>query len=146
MESYKILANTSEADAELIDFALTKGVITNLFIHFPPGCHSLARCQFLQGAHQIFPHSTGNYFADDGYTLPLREFYILSDSPTSLKWKVWNVDDTYDHTLRVTIVVLPVEVVIPLYGLKEVFATLKRQQDILYGVLTGKPMPEEGEE
>lgn len=145
MESYTIPANTALADAVLVDFALTKGVIRHMFIHFPAGCHSLARCQFLQGGHQIFPASTGNYFADDDYTLPIEEFHILSESPTALNWKLWNTDDTHEHTLRATIIVLPLEVVIPLYGLADVIASIKKQQDLLYGILTGVPEELEGE-
>ena len=143
VEEYTIPANTAHNSAILRPFALTKGVITKLFIHFPHGCHSLARCQFLEGAYQIFPTSTGSFFADDGYTLPVDEFYILDKFPTSLSWKLWNLDDTYSHTLRATIVVLPLEVVIPLYGLSEVMNVIKAQQDALYGILTGEPIVEE---
>jgi hypothetical protein len=99
----------------------------------------------LEGVYQIFPTSPGSFFADDSYTLPVDEFYILDKSPTSLSWKLWNLDDTHDHTIRATVIVLPLEVVIPLYGLQEVFTSIKRQQDLLYGILTGETQNEEGE-
>lgn len=97
---YTIPANTAEADAVRVECKISPGVLKTLMVYFPPGCENLARCRVSIGEKPIAPRSSSNYLAADGQNVDLKhlEEPIREDLPV-LNWEVWNIDDTYDHTI-----------------------------------------------
>jgi len=97
---YKIDENTAEKDAKKIKCPVSPGILRSLTIYFPPGCQNRARCRVNIGERPIAPRSPSNYHAGDGMAIPLTEINepIRDDMPV-LNWFVWNLDDTYPHTL-----------------------------------------------
>jgi len=97
---YTIPANTAEEDAIRVKCPITKGFLRSVVVYFPPGCHGLARCRLFIGERPVAPKSPSNYIAADG--MPVHIQYLnepaWEDIPV-INWDVWNVDDTYDHTI-----------------------------------------------
>ncbi len=97
---YTIPADTAEADAIRVRCPVTKGFLRSLVIYFPAGCHNLARCRVFAGERPVAPRSGANYIAAEGMAVHIQYLNepIWEDLPV-LNWEVWNVDDTYDHTI-----------------------------------------------
>jgi hypothetical protein len=97
---YTIPHNTSEAGAIKVECPISPGLLTDLFIYFPGGCKNLARCRVFIGEKPIAPRSAKHYIAADAQLIPLRMINeLISDNLPVLNWWVWNLDDTYDHTI-----------------------------------------------
>ena len=92
-------ANTSAAAPTEVLARLNKGVITQVGVQIPNGCMGLARAQVWRADHQLWPTTPGAYFKGDGAVIQWPEDYELADEPLSLRLRVWNLDDTYAHTL-----------------------------------------------
>jgi len=97
---YTIPANTAEADAIRVPCPVTKGFLRSLTVYFPPGCHNLARCRVAVGLRPIAPRSPSNYIAADdmGVRIQYLNEPIWEDIPV-LNWDVWNLDESYPHTI-----------------------------------------------
>ncbi|OGR93598.1 MAG: hypothetical protein A2V88_00435 [Elusimicrobia bacterium RBG_16_66_12] len=92
-------ANTAASAPVEVAARLNKGVITQVGVQIPQGCMGLARAQVWRGGHQLWPTTPGAYFKGDGAVIEWPEDYELTDEPLSLTLRVWNIDDTYNHTL-----------------------------------------------
>jgi len=92
-------ANTTALLPVEVPARLNKGVITQVSVQIPQGCMGLARAQVWRGGHQLWPTTPGAYFKGDGAIIEWPEDYELADEPLSLTIRVWNIDDTYNHTL-----------------------------------------------
>lgn len=97
---YTIPANTAEADAIRVECKVSPGVLKSLIVYFPAGCHGLARCRIFIGERPVAPRSAKNFIAaeDMAVSMMYLEERIREDLPV-LNWDVWNIDDTYDHTI-----------------------------------------------
>lgn len=97
---YTIPANTAEADAIRVKCPISPGILRTLTVFYPAGCHNLARCRIYLGEKIIAPRSASNYIAADdmAHTLLHVDEPIREDLPV-LNWLVWNLDDSYDHTI-----------------------------------------------
>jgi len=125
VEEIKIPANTSEKNAIKRTFKVTKGVIHRVEVHFPPGCAALAKVQIFRFTHQIFPTTRGTYFASDNETIKFRDHYEIRVAPAELTIKAWNEDDTYDHTVRVRIGIIPKRIAEPQYLFRQIESHLR---------------------
>ena len=92
-------ANTAASAPVEVAARLNKGVVTQVGVQIPQGCMGLARAQVWRGGHQLWPTTPGAYFKGDGAIIEWPEDYELRDEPLSLTLRVWNIDDTYAHTL-----------------------------------------------
>lgn len=97
---YTIPAETAKEDAIRVKCPITKGFLKRIVISFPPGCQLLARCTVAVGERPIAPRSAGNYIAADGMAVNIDHLNepVQDDLPV-LNWTVWNIDETYDHTI-----------------------------------------------
>ena len=97
-------ANTPEGAPIEQEIRTTVGTVTHVGIEFPNGCAKLARCQIFRGGFQLWPLNPDGYIASDGRVIEWDEDYEITDEPTGLTARLWNLDDTYDHvvTVRVT--------------------------------------------
>ena len=105
--SVTLLKGTSQANATITECKLEKGIIHRVEIQFPAGCHFLAKCQLkLKSLHQVWPKNTDGYIAGEFFPIVFDEYYPLK-RPYIINWVAWNDDDTYSHTLKLRIGLLP---------------------------------------
>lgn len=100
-------ANTAEANRVKTDLKLTRGVIHQIDIVFPPGCAGLLYVAINHGLYQVWPTNTGEYFHTDAETISFREHYELIFPPYQLSVYTHNLDDTYNHSVIIRLGILP---------------------------------------
>lgn len=97
---YTVTANTAEADAHKEKCDISPGLLTDIFLYFPPGCKNLARCRVFLGEKPIAPRSSKKYYSGHGTLVELRGMReLISVNIPVLNWQIWNLDDTYSHNL-----------------------------------------------
>ena len=97
---YQIAANTSEANRVTHPCKISPGIIRDVRVFFPLGCNGLARCRVFKGQAPIAPQSSGSYITGDGLDVGATDIYEPTEgNMPELTWEIWNVDDTYAHTL-----------------------------------------------
>lgn len=95
-----IPANTAENGALIVKCPISPGILTKLIVYFPAGCQGLARCRVLLGEKPVAPRSPKFYLAGEDMPIVLDNVNeSINENVPELKWVVWNVDDTYPHTL-----------------------------------------------
>jgi len=110
---FTIPKNTPETAKIEKTMRICPGIIHRIEIMFPPGCAALAHVEIYHHTVQMWPSNPETDFASDGETIAFREFYLIDEIPAELIAKMWNEDDTYDHTITIRIGVLPEEAVAP---------------------------------
>jgi len=91
-------------------------VIKRIEIEFPWGCAALVGFKLFHGTHQIQPINPEAWIVSGGGLLMYDEPYWLRERPYILEAHCYNLDDTYDHTLQLRIVVgTPEEVFAPIH-------------------------------
>ena len=108
-----IPANTLETSKQETTLNVVKGVIHRVRVYFPFGCMGLAKVQIFRGQQQLWPSTDGEYYAGNGTEVDFKEFLEIEATSEDLIIKTWNEDDTYDHTIRVTLSVLQADEVDP---------------------------------
>ena len=94
-----IPANTSEANAVEVELPVFRGVIHFVRIDMHRGARGLARTVLLRHRHQIFPSNGSEWFALNGEPFEFGDHYELKASPSSLIFKMWNVDEVFNHEI-----------------------------------------------
>ena len=122
-----IPANTAEDDPYQKELHLTKGVIHRVEIEFPAGCAGLAHLKILKFNAPLWPTNPEGSFHSDNHVIAFNEAYELSTWPYTLTVKAWNEDDTYQHTLKLRLGILPAELIIPEKGLRSILSRLARR-------------------
>lgn len=79
---------------------LTRGVIKRIDIVFPRGCAALVGVRIFRGSFQVVPLNYGDYIETDGETVVVETAIDLSVNPYEIEVRGYNVDDTYQHTIR----------------------------------------------
>lgn len=118
--------HTASAPKEQI-IKIAHGIITEISILFPSGCHGMVHAILLHHEHQIAPSTEGMSIIGDRYPIDWQEYYESYQPPYELKFKGWGVDCTYDHVVTVRIAILPRKAVLPLAivdAIKGVFGAL----------------------
>ncbi len=123
-------ANTPATAPTEVTAQLNKGAVTQVGVQIPSGCMGLARAQIWRGASQIWPSSPEEYFKGDGDVITWPEDYLLADEPLFFTLRVWNLDDTYDHTITFRFAHLDLESAEEVRGLP---ALLRRVGQMLLG-------------
>jgi len=97
---YTVPANTAEDSAIKVECKISSGLLRGVGVDFPYGCNYLARCRVFLGEKPVLPRSSGSYLAANGRITEARYLNekVRQDLPV-LKWFVWNLDDTFPHTL-----------------------------------------------
>ena len=124
-ESIVTLANTSEANAKTSSIKVTNGVIHEVGVYFPAGCAGLVYCQILEGGHQFFPSTQGQFVRGDDVLIETKEFYEITTAPRWITIRTWNLDETYNHTIEVYIKQLPRWAILPVGAYEGVIGALK---------------------
>jgi len=106
-------ANTAITVPVEQDLKLTHGVVHKLDINFPPGCVGLVGIGIFNAIHQVWPTNPEEMFFADDETISFREHYELITDPYILTARLYNLDDTFEHTITVRIGILPVTILSP---------------------------------
>ena len=93
-------ANTAKANAISTVLDLTAGIIYQVDVLFPGGAAGLLHVQIFNGITQVWPSNPGESFYSDQEKITFSEAYTELQTPFILTAKTWNLDDTYDHTVR----------------------------------------------
>lgn len=97
---YTIPANTAEADKVKVECKISPGTLKDLDIYFPAGCQDLARCRIFLGEKNIAPRSGGSHISGEDTLIPFHGINErVREDLSVLNWFVWNLDDTFDHTI-----------------------------------------------
>lgn len=97
------LPNTLEIDATITEISLQKGMIDYVNLIFPPGSVGLLHLQLFIHGEQVSPwNKTGSIVGND-VTIQAIKNYPLEQPPYTIIAKLWNLDDTYDHSVLLDI-------------------------------------------
>lgn len=97
---YTVPANTAEVDAVKIECKISPGMLTDLVVFFPPGCHGLAKSRVFLGEKPIAPRSAKGYLAADAFAVELHHINeLISENLPVLRWELWSPGSSYPHTL-----------------------------------------------
>ncbi|MEK0337767.1 MAG: hypothetical protein QQN41_10080 [Nitrosopumilus sp.] len=120
-----ISANTTEANATKNYFRVNKGIISTLWITFPPGCAGLVKMRMYHEGHPFIPVNQDNYIRGDNYTFVFPVMYEITEEPMILTVEIWNDDETYEHTIDILFLILPKGFVLPVGATEGILESLK---------------------
>jgi hypothetical protein len=126
-----VLANTAEADALKVPLPLSPGILTHAIVNIPFGVQFFCRFQILDGLLNVIPSREGQYYTGEGPPEQIPVWYHLKKEPFELIWKLWNVDETYPHTIVLKLVVLTEEEAASLDSLRKIIEGLKGLSEVL---------------
>jgi hypothetical protein len=98
-------ANTPATHKVGTNLQLSAGKITEVHLQFPPGLDGLAHISINDGLHQLWPTNPEADFCTSEDVIIFAEDIDIGPDSNSLTAYTWNLDDTYDHTITVRIVV-----------------------------------------
>ncbi len=98
--------NTTKEIPETSQIILPKGIIKQIWYHFPLGCKGLAHLTIWIGDVQCWPRSANLSYYGDMTSRAFPENFDLPDPYNILLFKCWNEDDTWEHTITIHITVL----------------------------------------
>jgi len=104
---------TTPEEAEELEMPCHWGILTDVRITFPPGCHGVCHVHVDEALHQIFPTNPEDDYALDGYTVLIDDEYELLPDTRMLYLRGYNTG-TYQHTIDVSFTVKPYERYTPL--------------------------------
>ena len=107
VEALTIPANTPKTAPIIATIPIIQGTITLVSVQFPPGVNALAHVKVLWGLYQLFPSNEQGDFATGGETVVWDETIDITTEPLQLVMQGWNLDDTYDHTITLRVVMKP---------------------------------------
>jgi hypothetical protein len=134
---HTVSANTSYENAEEEVLKLAPGVLTHAIVTYPAGHQFLARSQVLDGLLNVIPGTEGEYLTGEDATDTIPIFYSLGVSPHELTWKLWNLDDTYDHQFVMKLIILPDEIASNVRAMEKLTDEVQQVRRILTGETPG---------
>jgi len=123
-------AGTTKTNARETELKLSRGIVHQVFISFPPGPQGDAHLVLEREGHQVWPSNPEEDFAWDSYTFPFRDFLPIESEPYSMYAKMWNDDNVNAYPIQVILCILPREV---LEGVREELGILKRMERLIFG-------------
>ncbi|MBI2869388.1 MAG: hypothetical protein HYX96_06150 [Chloroflexi bacterium] len=114
--SFTVPANTPASAPASLEMKLTRGIVHNVKLLFPPGPHGMVKVGILHGLHQFLPTNPDGYFASDDENINIDEHYELTEAPFILKAVGYSPGTTYNHTISIRIGILSPEIIEPYAG------------------------------
>lgn len=96
----------TEATATISRFKFNKGVVSRVWIAFPPGCAGLVKLKCSHEGHPFLPVEEDAYIRGDSYTFDIPLMYEIKDNNEIVTIKAWNEDDVYDHEIDVMFLIV----------------------------------------
>lgn len=113
-KSFTVLTTHTEAAPLEDTIKIAHGIITNVKIWMPRGCHGLVYCKLRHHEHAIFPSTEDMRLLTDGTLLEWDEYYESYQPPYELKFVGWAYGTIYDHVVTIFIVILPRKAILAL--------------------------------
>lgn len=144
-------ADTAQADAVRTSLKVTKGLVYQVEVEFPPGPLGLCHVSIWDGGYQVWPSNPDfDFHGDNGYmTFP--DTYLKLAAPYEFTAMTWNEDDTYDHTIHIRLGMVSDEVFMGRYlpsmtyeKMLKVLQEAQRQQEVKQAALIAAPLPWKG--
>ena len=110
--SVAVPASTTEAEPVEEYLEVCQGIISQVFVLFPPGHAGLTHVQVFYQTRQIFPSTPGESFTGDDTQYTFSERWPITEAPHELLLRAWNEDTEYDHTIYVELSLLAPEVIV----------------------------------
>ena len=120
------------------------GLVYKVEVAFPPGSAGLLKCQIYDGGFQVWPSTSGEFFATDNFCITFDDTYLKLSEPYQFDIYTWNEDEIYAHGLTVRIGMVSSELFmarfLPTYGYRELTRYLEeekaKQEEEREGVIT----------
>lgn len=126
---------------------LTKGLVYQFEIYFPPGPSGLVGVRVREKDTQLYPVERTEWFVGDRVSLSYTDTYYVFEPPYEWEISVYNIDDTYEHTIQVRIGLMTEEEYMaryaPLAGIESLQSSLEALADAMkaqYSVTGGSPL------
>ena len=120
-----IAKNLTEANATRAQFKANQGVISRVWVHFPPGCQGKARLRIYHEGHPFLPVEQDAYISGDSYVYEYPVMYEITGHPELITIETWNTDELYPHTIDVQFLIIPKAWVQPVGAYEGIIAALK---------------------
>jgi len=104
-----VLADTKETNPDRYWLSLPRGIVTQVHIKYPAGCHGMVRVRLFQEALQLIPLSEDEWVTGDDEAVITETYAELLDKPYKLRLVICSPDTIYPHTITVRINVQPEE-------------------------------------
>ena len=147
------VANTTQSSPKRTTLKVTKGLVYQVEVEFPPGPLGYCHVSIHDGGYQIWPsNSEFDFHGDNGYiTFP--DTYLKLVAPFEFTAVTWNEDDTWPHTIHIRLGMVSDEVFmarfLPSLSFDKMLTVLdeaqKRQEEQREAVLAN-PLPWKGVE
>ena len=85
-----VTANTAKASPKEEKIKIAHGVITWLYVSFPPGCNNMVHCVLRHREHQMAPSTEGMTLIGNGVTLGFPDHEEIYQPPYSVKVQLWS--------------------------------------------------------
>lgn len=93
-------AGGSKNEPEELEMPCSWGILTDVTLSFPPGCHGVVHVHVDESLHQIFPANQEDDYAFDGFPLQIGDEYELLQGTRTIYLRGYNLG-TYPHTIDV---------------------------------------------
>jgi len=104
-----VLTTHTKDDPLYYDFRIDKGLITEVGVFFPPGCHNKVYAKVYFQAHQIIPRNQEAWcHGNNGWWTGALYFPVVA-SPLKCKVEAWSDNCDYNHTITVAVELTPFE-------------------------------------
>jgi len=100
-------ANTPASAPLQTELQLDAGAITAVEVLFPSGCIGLVHLTISDELHQVWPVNADADISGDTFPIGWRDDFELTDTPYTLRADVWNLDDSYEHTVTIRFEFVP---------------------------------------
>ncbi len=80
---------------------MASGVIESIDVEFPAGCCGLAGVKIINEDWQLIPWNNDQWLTGDNRSFILPIHYPVTQPPYRLVIQGYNLDDVYNHTIRI---------------------------------------------
>ncbi len=144
-------ANTAQSTPVRTPLKVTKGLVYQVEIEFPPGPLGLCHVSIFDGGYQVWPSNPDFDFHGDNGMIVFPDTYLKLAEPYEFTAITWNEDDTYDHQIHIRMGMASDEVFMARYlpslgydKLLEVLQLAQSEQEAQREGLIAAPIPWKG--
>jgi len=100
-------ANTAYIDRRTTEIKVSGGILHTIVVTIPPGSANLVHMQLKADSYFILPRNEDKSIVGEHVNVDYREWLVLKAAENDLQLVAWNDDNTYPHTVRLLIGILP---------------------------------------